>query len=442
MSLKRKLVIFSAILGCFIFVLALLGVLAYKRFLAPFFAMREPPPELREVRVLVGADFLAKSEFYEAGQSVSLVELLEEDKLKMRLDSIMDVTVGQLDGQPGSDVGLAGRSGLTILDQQGHLKERINYKFGKGEVKVGPLKATRENDSFGEMRVVDVEGDGVCEIFGYDGLDGIALFNHQGQVVFNHGAFQRERYPQREQSSIKDAAAGDIDGDGKLEFVASWGYEPWTGLELFDRFGRSMWRQEEKLMLGRLAMVDVNGDGKAEIVEGNGSELKIRDAQGKVSSIGHMPVSLTYLSLCPRPDGRGVAQNLAVREGNLVLIDLDGKNFSNVAAPLSKINLEKPRELKIPGSDDPFLFHTEEVYRARGMWVKLKKDQPKYLAVIARFGVIDRSLLYVYDEQGKLVYHEILPEDCNTIAVLSTQSGDGEDILVGGEKTVWRYAAR
>jgi hypothetical protein len=436
MTLKRKLVIFSVVLGSFILVLALLGVLAYKTFLAPFFATQEPPPELREARVLVGADFLAKSEFYEASQSSSLVELLDEDKLKMRLESIMDVAVGQLDGQPGSDVGLAGRFGLTILDLQGNIKERINYKFGKGEVKVGPLQSTRENDNFGEMRVVDVEGDGVCEIFGFDGLDGIALFNHQGQVIFNHGAFQRE------QSSIKDAAAGDIDGDGKLEFVASWGYEPWTGLELFDRFGRSKWRQEEELMLGQLAMVDVNGDGKAEIVEGNGSELKIRDTQGKVSSVGQMPVSLSYLSLCPRPDGRGVAQNLAVTEGNLVLMDLDGKNISNVAAPLSKINLEKPRELKIPGSDDPFVFHTEEVYRARGVWVKLKKDQPKYLAVVARFSVIDRSLFYVYDEQGKLVYHEILPEDCNAVVAFSSENEGSEDILVGGEQSVWRYAAR
>ena len=435
MTLKRKLVIFSVVLGCFVLVLALLGALAYKTFLAPFFETREPPPELREARVLVGADFLAKSEFYEASKSSSLIELVDEDKLNMRLDSIMDVSVGQLDGQPGPEVGLAGMFGLTILDLRGHLKERINYKFVKREVKVGPLQTTQTNDSFREMRVVDVEGDGVCEIFGYDGLDGMALFNHQGQVVFNHGAFQRE------QSSINNAAAGDIDGDGKLEFVASWGYEP-SGLELFDRSGRSQWRQEEELMLGQLAMVDVNGDGKAEIVEADGHKLKIRDAQGKVSSSAEMPVYLSYLSLCPRPDGRGAPQNLAVTEGKLLLIDLDGKNFSVFEAPLSKINLEKPRELKIPGSNDPFVFHTEEVYKARGAWVKLRKDQPKYLAVIARFGVIDRSLFYVYDEQGKLVYHEILPENCHTIVAFSSESEGSEDILVGGEESVWRYAAR
>ena len=436
MSLKRKLVIFSVILVCFILVLALLGVLAYKTFLAPFFAMREPPPELREVKTLVGANFLAKSEFYEASKSIALIELLEEDKLQMRLDSISDVTVGQLDGQPGQDVGLAGRFGLTILDIKGQVKQRIVYQFEKGEVKIGPLKTERANDSFGEMRLVDVEGDGVCEILGYDGLDGMALFNHQGQIVFNYGAFRRE------QSSIKDAAAGDIDGDGKLEFVASWGYEPWSGLELFDRFGRSKWRQEEEFRPGELALVDVDGDGKAEIVEGDGSKLKIRDAQGKVSSTAEIPFYLSYVSLCPRPDGRGAPQNLAVSEGKLVLIDLDGKNFSYFPAPLSKVNLEKPRELKIPGSDESLVYHTEEVYRARGVWVKLKKDQPRYLAAIARFAAIDRSLLYVYDEQGKLVYHEILPEDCNAILAFTSEKEGSEDILVGGEKSVWRYAAR
>lgn len=436
MTLKRKLVIFSVILVGAIALLALSGLLFYKSFLAPFFAARETPPELREAKTLLGANFLAKSEFYEVSKSISPIDLLDEDKLKMRLDSIMDMTVGQLDGQTGTDVGLAGRFGFTILDLKGQVKEHVVYQFEKGEVEVGSVKTERVKDNFSEMRVVDVEGDGVCEILGYDGLDGVALLDHRGRVVFNHGAYRKE------QPSIREVAAGDLDGDGKLEFAASWGYEPWAGIELFDRFGRSKWRHREEFKPGQLAIVDVDGDGKAEIVEEDGSDLKIRDAQGKVQSTAPMPVSLTYLSLCPRPDGQGAAQNLAVREGRLVLIDLDGKNFSNFQAPLSKIKLEKPRNVSLPGMADPFVVDTEEVYRAKGVWVKLRKDQPKYLAAVARFAVIDRSLFYVYDEQGKLVYHEILPEDCNAIAAFSSEDADGEDILVGGERSVWRYKAR
>jgi hypothetical protein len=436
MSLKRKLVIFSIILGCAVALVALLGVFFYQSFLAPLFAAREPPPALREAKTLVGADLLTKSKFYEVGESSLWEDVSDPEKLKLKFDSIEDMSVGQLDGQAGLDIGLAGSFGMSILDAGGALKKRIDYQFEKGEAKIGPLKTERVKDSFHNMRVVDVEGDGVCEILGYGGLDGAALFSHEGRVLFNRGGHQEG------QSSIREVAAGDIDGDGKLEFVASWGHEQWS-LELFDRFGSSRWRREDEFSHGQMELVDLNRDGKAEIVEADGQELKIRDAQGKVTSSANVPLYLSYLSLCPRPDGRGALQNLAVKEGRLALIDLDGKNFSNFEAPLSKIKLEKPQKLTAPGMPVPLVFDTEEVYRAKGAWVKLRKDQPEYLAVIARFAVIDRSLFYVYDEQGKLIYHEILPEACNAIARLSPENdAESEDILVAGEKTVWRYAAR
>lgn len=439
MSFKRKLVIFSIILGCAVVVVALMGVFFYKSFLAPFFAAREttPPPELREAKTLIGADFLTKSEFYRAGESSWWEGVSDPEKLKLKFDSTEDMSVGQLDGQPGLDVGLAGNFGMTILDAKGNLRKRIDYQFAKGEIKIGPLKTERVKNSFHNIRVVDVEGDGVCEILGFGGLDGATLFSQEGRVLFTRGEHQQEG-----QTSIREVAAGDIDGDGELEFVASWGHEQWS-FELFDRFGSSKWRREEEHAHGQMELVDLNGDGKAEIVEASGDELKIRDAQGTVTSRANMPLYLSYLSLCPRPDGRGAPQNLVVDEGRLALIDLDGKNFSNFEAPLSKITLEKPRELNVPGVPDPIVFDSEEVYRAKGAWVKLRKDQPEYLAVVARFTAIDRSLFYVYDEQGKLAYHEILPESANAIAVLSSESDAGsEDILVAGEKIVWRYAAR
>ncbi len=192
-----------------------------------------------------------------------------------------------------------------------------------------------------------------------------------------------------------------------------------------------------------MEVVDVDGDGQAETVEVNGSKLKIRNAQGKVTGSAEMPVVIGHLSLCPRPDARGAPQNLAVGQGKVFLIDLDGKNFSIVEAALSKIKLEQPRELKFPGMDEPLVFDTEEVYRAEGAWVRLRPEQPKYLAVVARFATLDRSLFYVYDAQGKLLYHEILPEACNALSAFLSEGGaGGEDILVGGERTVWRYAAR
>jgi hypothetical protein len=436
MVIKRKFAIFSILIGGAI--VLLVGAIAYRAIIAPLFGAQEVPSELREARVVTGADFLTKSEFYRAASKRGTWrELLDPNKIKSRFDSIENMTIGQLDGQPGKDIGLVGRFGVTLLDEAGRVEERINYQFQKGTIALGPFKLARIKDSFRELRLIDVEGDGVCEVLGYDGIDGAALFDHQGRVLFNRGEYEEGK------SSIKKVAAGDVDGDGVLEFVASWGYEPWEGLELFDRFGNIRWRHEKESVTGQLEAVDINGDGKAEFVEEDSTELKIRDAHGKVLSSAKMPVFLWHLSLCPRPEGEGPPQDLAVREGSLWLIDLDGKNFSQFDAPLSLIKLEKPRKLSLPGESAPLVFDKEEVYRAKGAWVKLDKEQPKYLAVIATFGTLDRSLLYVYDAQGKLVYQEILPEECNGLVILSpANEGGREEFLISGEKTVWRYTGR
>jgi hypothetical protein len=86
-------------------------------------------------------------------------------------------------------------------------------------------------------------------------------------------------------------------------------------------------------------------------------------------------------------------------------------------------------------------FDTEDVFRAKGVWAELEKDRPKYLAVVANFAGIDRSLFYLYDAQGRLMYQEILHEECDAVAILPPANSSGRNqILVSGEKTIWRYA--
>ncbi len=434
MSRKKIITVVSIILGCALILVVVFGVLVYRSFISPLLAMGEVPPELREPRVITGAGLLVKSEFYRAGKGGSWRDLLDPVKLENRLDSVKDMKVGQLDGQGDLDVGLAGQHGLTLLDRQGNLTKRINYRFQKGKSRHG-LETEREKDSFYNMRLVDVEGDGVCEVLGFGGLDGMALFDHQGNVLFSRGEFQEG------QSSIHEVTAGDVDGDGVTEFIVSWGYEPWKGMELLDRNGTSRWRHEEEFEPGEMEVVDVDGDGKAELVEEQAGGLKIHDNQGGVKSVVTAPVYLSQVSLCPQPNKQGPPRNLAVSENGLWLIDLDGKNYTRYEAPLSHIKLEKPKSWGVPGAPDLMTFDTESVYRSKGVWAELNKGQPKYLAVIANFAALDRSLFYLYDSRGTLIYQEILPEECDAVAVLPPDNSSGPDeILVSGEKTVWRYS--
>jgi len=81
-------------------------------------------------------------------------------------------------------------------------------------------------------------------------------------------------------------------------------------------------------------------------------------------------------------------------------------------------------------------------YKAEGTWVKFSDAAPEYLAILANFVGIDRSLLYVYGPQGKLVYHEILPAECKAIAGLPMKKEDGKPaqaLLIGCGQNVWRY---
>ena len=436
MSRKKIITIVSIVLGCALVLLVVFGVLVYRSIIGPLLAMNEAPPELQKPRVITGADLLVKSEFYQVGKGTSWRDLLDPDKVKSRLDAVKGMTVGQLDGQGDLDVGLAGRYGLMLLDRQGNLRQRIDYRFEKEKSRSG-VETEREKDSFYNMRLLDVEGDGVCEVLGFGGLDGMALFDHQGKVVFSRGE-REEGKP-----SIYEVSAGDVDGDGVSEFIISWGYESSNSLELLDRNGNSKWRHEEEFLPGEMEVVDVDGDGKTELVEESGGELKIRDNQGGVKSVLEMPVYVSQISLLTQTNTKAPPRNLAVTKGGLWLIDLDGKNHTRYDAPLSEIKLEKPRVISAPGVPEPMTFDTEDVYRAKGVWAELEKGRPKYLAVIANFAAIDRSLFYLYDSRGKLIYQEILPEECDAIAVLPPENNSGRDeILVSGENTVWRYAMR
>jgi hypothetical protein len=436
MSAKRIIIVISIIAGCGFILLVIAGFLIYRSTIGPLMAMREVPPELREPRVITGAGLLVKSEFYQVGKDSSWRDLLDPEKLKSRLDSVQDMAVGQLDGQGDLDVGLAGRLGLTLLDRRGNLTKRINYRFEQGKPR-HRFQTGREKDSFFNMRLLDVEGDGVCEVLGSGGLDGIALFDHQGNVLFSRGEYVAGK------SSIQEVSFGDVDGDGVSEFIVSWGFEPWKGLELLDRHGNSRWRREEEFLPGEMAVVDVNGDGKVELVEEDGKRLKIRDSEGQVKSELTAPVYLSHISLCPQPNNQGPPRELAVGDGSLWLIDLDRENYTRYDAPLSMIQLEKPRVVTGPGLSDEMTFNTEDVYRAKGVMAELEKGRPKYLAVIANFAVIDRSLFYLYDAQGKLIYEEILPEECDAIAILPPENSSGPDeVLVSGQKTIWRYSMR
>jgi hypothetical protein len=140
----------------------------------------------------------------------------------------------------------------------------------------------------------------------------------------------------------------------------------------------------------------------------------------------------------------------------MILSDINNNILLQPAAPLSEIErkFEKPnvpsptpidlgngmRVVPVPMGEG-FGSNIEGVYQPKAVQVKLQKDKPKYLAIVAPFIGIPRAHFYVYDEKGTLVYHELLPEEAETITVLPTTTTT-EEILVGGKDTIWKFTSK
>lgn len=418
---RKKLLTCLIIIACVLLIgLVIVGWIIYS-FFKPFFAYwPETPAELRTPRIVVGPEFLSKKQFLTTGGVFDASKGIGE---------IEDIAIGELDSHPGLDIVVAGGYGATVVDRNGAKQSQVQYEFEIEKEKVAGFDTQSLATMLGDVQVIDIEGDGTCEYLARGGLDGAAVFDHQGKRLWSYGKFSEEK------TSIDDLAVGDINGDGVSEFIAAW-----NGLELFDRHGSKGWTQPSEGSLHQVEVVDVDGDRKNEIIHSNGSGLVIRDRQGQFVKEVEMPFYLSHFQLGTMPGKEERSHLLAFAEDNFWLIDFNGEVVDKFAAPLSRFTNSR----KV-SNDDLYEMGLSEtsVYKAQGAWVKLKEAQPSFLAVVTEFAAIDRSVLYIYSSEGRLVYQEVLPEQCSSIAVLTQEEGrDAQELLVGGSETVWRYSGR
>lgn len=212
-------------------------------------------------------------------------------------------------------------------------------------------------------------------------------------------------------------AAGDVDGDGILEFAV--GFNGGGGVRLLDSKGQMRWRQPDG-NVWHVECVDVDGDGRPDIVHSNaGGELKVRDKDGNFIRAGRPQAYFSHFSLCEWPPKRPRPYALSSEDDTIWLFDFDGTTVAHFRAP-----------------------QAGTLGEARGVLVKLKANEPEYLAVLVAFRTRSASILYVYDPQGALVYQEVLGEDCEAVAASPPGKSGVESLLVGGEGQVWQYKAQ
>lgn len=369
----------------------------------------ETPAQLKEPRVVIGNQFLRSTKLLELGFAANV-----------SVGEINDIAFRNCDGKQGEEIVSVGGQGALILSPSGEKQKLIRFQIPVN--KDNPFGIETPTIGLGSFQVIDLESDGKCEFLGRGGTGGAAIFDLDGKLLWHYGEYKRGT-----DVFLRDATVGDLDGDGVAELVTSR-----NGIQVFDKSGKLLNKVDEEFGVLQIEVLDTDEDGNNEIVSLAGS-LVIRNAEGEVIRTHEVDGYFGNFTVLETPDKKQL-NLLSVENGVLVFFNVKGEVVKRIDLPLSEFD---DTVSKYPGGEES---RGTSVYEAEGVWIKLSKDQPEFLALITNFAAIDRSVLDVFDATGKLIYQEVLPESCSSIAKLpSTDPAHPDQLLVGGESTIWKY---
>jgi hypothetical protein len=167
-------------------------------------------------------------------------------------------------------------------------------------------------------------------------------------------------------------------------------------------------------------IADAKGDGNPVILHTDlKGELTIRDKNGTVLNQAKPDSEFcTHFTLCHWPNNTSPLYVLCSSVEKLWIMDFYGKAVTTLSAP------------DCPGMGT-----------ALGVPCQLKAGEPGYFAaVIYLKGLMNGSVIYIFDPSGKVVYQETVSEPLESIAALPSANGGAETLLIGGENRIWKYS--
>lgn len=434
----------------------------------PMRSHRFAPLPIRETKTLIGNELFSKTEVFKQTETTfgdivygSLGDV-DEAKREIAAASKIDKAMfgfsdAHYDHKSG-ELTLLGKFGVQTVDREGKLKQEILLEPEVMVVKIFGFEQKQYKNDFQNFRIIDLENDGQLEFLAWGGLGGVSAFDHLGKKIFARNKIQidvaeifdeqKMEAARKENPGVNAAAAGDLDGDGVKEIIFTTSNKEIIAVS---RAGHEIWKQTTEVPGDSLWTFDLDGDLRSEIVEVFYAKPVVRDSDGNATKV--IEADSGSVDGVFRGEGKDakLLQFAGISSNKINVFDETGKTILKAEAPLSEIPLEQ--RVEMPKST-PFdlgngtmvrpepadVDETDNAYDGKFVWFNFKNGDAKYLAAAASYWDYDRSIFYVYSPDGKLVYQEILPEECRTIITIPNENGS-EDLLVVGKDTVWRYKA-
>ena len=342
------------------------------------------PAELKASRVLLGDKLFEKRLFYQGTDVGEISQILS----------------GWPADREGATLAFVGNTGAHFVDLNGQLRKAIRFS---GNV-------------FSPIHIVRLDATGNFGFLTRDesGAGAVLLFDSRGQEVWSYGS--------RLFSWASDSVAGDINGDGKPEFVVARLDKLQDNIHVMNSEGQELWTSRD-LNIWHLELLPATPDGQGKILHSNaGGELVVQDPEGHEVArylsghyVGHFAITTWGAEARPThilaPDE--TISEADPRRREFFILDSRGKIVSRFATPLGALLPE------LEGTSFSF------------------GDDRSYYSLLQSFSPANRSLLSLFDEKSHMVYQEILGSNCGAVA--SVPQASSELLLVGCQGKIWAY---
>jgi len=378
MTMLRKIV-----LGIALLIVAVIGMGLYlmHRYESKWEQESREQLQKLEPRVITGDREFTKKVFYAGSDD---------------LGEVLQILVGWPADREAAALTLLGGKKVDFLDANAGLKKQISFsKF------IGcPLQAVQ----------LDAGGD-----YGFLTRDqswavNVVLFDKSGREVWNYPGGL---------NGVDDSTVGEVGTDGKSTVVV--GFNGGGGLVLVNSQGKKIWEKPES-NVWHVETLDIKGDGHREILNTNaGGQLLVRNATGEVIAqylpgyyVSHFSLTRwgnesqpTHILVPTKQNKEGCCKKV------LLVLDAEGNSVASLDAP-----------------------EGEWIHKTNGTPVQQKNNAALY--AVLQTGTLPRSLLSIYNSDGKITYQEILGDRCLAI---NTMPGDLADrLLIGCGSSVWEYS--